>query len=175
MCIRDSDTVGVWGIELAGEGDAVVGVEIPRPGATLLVMSEKGYGKRTEFAEYRFQSRGGKGVITMQTTEKTGKVVAAHTVDEADSIMLISTRGQMIRMPVDGIRMTGRNAQGVRLINLEEGDSLVAAAPIDEEEKDVEVPADIAGTPSVPASPETENPVEKDRPSDSGEETPPAG
>ncbi|MFO1492044.1 MAG: DNA gyrase subunit A [Kiritimatiellia bacterium] len=152
------DTVGVWGIELAGEGDAVVGIEIPRPGATLLVMSENGYGKRTEFAEYRFQSRGGKGVITMQTTEKTGKVVAAHTVDDADSIMLISTRGQMIRMPVDGIRMTGRNAQGVRLINLEEGDSLVAAAPIDEEEKEVEVPADSAGTPPVdptgPAAPD---------------------
>ena len=168
------DTVGVWGIELAGEGDAVVGVEIPRPGATLLVMSEKGYGKRTEFAEYRFQSRGGKGVITMQTTEKTGKVVAAHTVDEADSIMLISSHGQMIRMPVDGIRMTGRNAQGVRLINLDDGDALVAAAPIDEEEKDVEVPADIAGTPPVTASPETEIPAEKDPPSESGEEPAPA-
>ncbi len=155
------DTVGVWGIELAGEGDAVVGIEIPRPGATLLVMSENGYGKRTEFAEYRFQSRGGKGVITMQTTEKTGKVVAAHTVDETASIMLISTRGQMIRMPVDGIRMTGRNAQGVRLINLEEGDALVAAAPIDEEEKEVDAPVDngtAAGlTPPEQAGPAPDN------------------
>ena len=85
-----------------------------------------------------------------------------------------SSHGQMIRMPVDGIRMTGRNAQGVRLINLDDGDALVAAAPIDEEEKDVEVPADIAGTPPVTASPETEIPAEKDPPSESGEEPAPA-
>jgi DNA gyrase subunit A len=96
----------------------------------LLVAGENGIGKRTDFQEYRIQSRAGKGIITMKTNEKTGRVVGALTVRDADEIMLITVGGQMVRIGVNGIREAGRNTQGVKLINLEEGDKLQAIAPV---------------------------------------------
>jgi DNA gyrase subunit A len=125
---------GVRGINLEA-GDAVVSAAIVVPDATLLVAGELGIGKRTDFGEYRVQSRGGKGIITMKTTEKTGLVVGALTVRADDEIMLITAGGQMVRTGVNEIREAGRNTMGVKLVNLEEGDKLQAIAPVIAEEK----------------------------------------
>jgi len=130
---------GVRGIKLS-KGDEVVALAIVVPDAKLLVAGENGIGKRTDFEEYRLQSRGGKGIITMKTTEKTGGVVGALTVRDADEIMLITVKGQMVRTFVKDIREAGRNTQGVKLIELESGDKLQAIAPVIGEDKE-----DVAG------------------------------
>jgi DNA gyrase subunit A len=104
--------------------------------ATLLVASENGIGKRTQFEEYRLTSRGGKGIITMNTTEKTGSVIGALTVKNEDEIMLITGAGQMVRTRVNDIREMGRNTQGVKLIGLAEADKLTAIAPVISEENE---------------------------------------
>ncbi len=126
---------GVRGINL-DKSDALIGMAIVVADATLLVAGENGIGKRTDFGEYRQQSRGGKGIITMKTGEKTGAVVGALTVHDNDEIMLITFKGQMVRTFVKDIREAGRNTQGVKLINLEEGDKLQAVAPVISEEKE---------------------------------------
>jgi DNA gyrase subunit A len=126
---------GVNGIDLA-KGDAVVALAIVVPDATLLVAGDNGIGKRTAFDEYRVQSRAGKGIITMKTTEKTGVVVGALTVRDTDEIMLITVGGQMVRTGVKDIREAGRNTQGVKLINLDEKDKLQAIAPVINEDKE---------------------------------------
>jgi DNA gyrase subunit A len=136
---------GVRGINLE-QNDAVVAAAVVVPDATLLVAGENGIGKRTSFEEYRKQSRGGKGIITMKTNEKTGAVVGALTVKEEDEIMLITVSGQMVRTFVKDIREAGRNTQGVKLINLEINDKLQAVAPVISEEK-----ADADDTPPQPA------------------------
>ena len=125
---------GVRGITLEKD-DAVVALSVVVPDATLLVAGENGIGKRTDFGQYRVQSRGGKGIITMKTTEKTGGVVGALTVKDEDEIMLITVGGQMVRITVKGIREAGRNTQGVKLIDLAPGDKLQAIAPVISEEK----------------------------------------
>jgi DNA gyrase subunit A len=102
----------------------------------LLVAGENGIGKRTRFEEYRQQTRAGKGIITMKTTEKTGGVVGALTVRESDEIMLITAAGQMVRTSVKDIREAGRNTQGVKLIDLAEKDALQAIAPVISEDRD---------------------------------------
>jgi len=126
---------GVRGISLE-ESDAVVALAVVVPDATLLVAGEHGIGKRTDFSEYRLQSRAGKGIITMKTTERTGKVVGALTVKDADEIMLITVAGQMVRTRVSDIREAGRNTQGVKLIDLDPQDKLQAIAPVISEEKE---------------------------------------
>lgn len=126
---------GVRGIRLE-KTDSVVALAVVVHDATLLVASENGIGKRTDFDEYRVQSRGGKGIITMKTNEKTGNVVGALTVKDDDEIMLITVGGQMVRTRVNDIREAGRNTQGVKLINLAEGDKLQAIAPVISEEKE---------------------------------------
>ncbi len=119
---------GVKGITLE-QGDAVVSAEsLPADGGsgrTVLTVTANGYGKRTELAEYRIQSRGGKGIITIKTTERNGPVVAAAAVTDAEEVMLITNRGMLIRMPAKGISVIGRNTQGVRLITLESKDEQV--------------------------------------------------
>jgi DNA gyrase subunit A len=130
---------GVRGISLE-KTDAVVALAVVVTHATLLVAGENAIGKRTDFEEYRLQSRGGKGIITMKTTDKTGLVVGALTVQENDEIMLITVGGQMVRTAVKDIRLTGRNAQGVKLIDLQVTDRLQGIAPvISEEKEEVEV------------------------------------
>ena len=124
---------GVRGITVE-KTDAVVALAVVVPDATLLVAGSNGIGKRTDFGEYRTQSRGGKGIITMKTTDKTGEVVGALTVKDADEIMLITVGGQMVRTAVKDIREAGRNTQGVKLINLDEKDRLQAIAPVISEE-----------------------------------------
>ncbi len=129
--LRDQgrNTVGVWGIR-PDKGDYVVDMAIISKDAMLLVAGENGIGKRTPFDEYRKQSRGGKGVITMKTGDKTGDVVGALTVRENDEIMLITNKGQMVRTRVKEIRETGRNAQGVKLMDLRGAEKLQAIAPV---------------------------------------------
>jgi DNA gyrase subunit A len=129
--LRDQgrNTVGVWGIR-PGKNDHVVASAIVDPEAMLLVAGENGIGKRTSFDEYRRQSRGGKGIITMKAGEKTGEVVGALTVRETDEIMLITIKGQMVRTRVKEIRETGRNTMGVKLMDLRGDEKLQAIAPV---------------------------------------------
>ena len=133
------DTTGVKGITLGKENDAVESLEVVEAGGTLLCVSENGYGKRTSFDEYPLQNRGGKGVITMKTSERNGLVVGAHTVHDHEALMMVTAKGVMIRFAVDDLRTISRNTQGVRLINLEEGDTLVSATPVDAGEEETPV------------------------------------
>lgn len=136
---------GVRGISLDDQ-DAVVALAVVVRDATLLVAGENGIGKRTPFdmvledgrlePVYRLQSRGGKGIITMKSNERTGRVVGALTVHDSDEIMLITSVGQMVRILVKDIREAGRNTQGVKLINLGEGDKLQAIAPVISEQQE---------------------------------------
>jgi len=131
------NATGVKGIEL-DKGDAVVAVALVNPDARLLVAGGNGIGKRTSFEEYRLQSRGGKGIITMKTGDKTGKVVGALSVTDTDELMLITSGGQMVRIPVAGIREAGRNTMGVKLIDLADKDYLQAIAPVISEKQEDE-------------------------------------
>jgi len=131
------DTYGVRGMKL-DEGDEVVSLDLVEPGATLLAVSENGYGKRTEMEEYRLTRRGGKGIITMKTTDKTGRVMGVRMVTDDDQIMLVTSGGKVIRLRVNEIRVIGRNTQGVRLIDLEEGERVASVARLAEREEDGE-------------------------------------
>lgn len=119
---------GVRGMDLR-EGDRLVGVALVRPDQDLLAVTELGYGKRTPLSEYRVQTRGGKGIKTVQITEKNGPLIDCKAVDDTDEVLLISTGGQMIRSKVIDIRETGRSAQGVRLMRMNE-DIRIACATV---------------------------------------------
>jgi len=136
---------GVRGIDLEPK-DAVVALAVVETRATLLVAGENGIGKRTGFDEYRVQSRGGKGIITMKTGDKTGRVVGALTVADSDELMLITVGGQMVRIPVQGIREASRNTMGVKLIDLAQNDRLQAIAPVISENQEDEA----VGQPNLP-------------------------
>ena len=127
-------TTGVRGVELEGD-DRVIGMVVIRRDATLLVVSEKGLGKRSELAEYRVQRRGGKGIITLRHGDKTGDIVALKEVQPDDELMLMTRHGVIIRVPVDGIRVIGRNTQGVRVMNLDAGDTVVDVARVVKEDE----------------------------------------
>jgi DNA gyrase subunit A len=140
-------TSGVVGMELESqmirEGktnvlieDEVVSMSTVREDETLLTFSELGFGKRTPASEYRLTHRGGKGVITMNVTDKTGKVISVRQVGTDDQVMLITDGGKVIRLNVKDVRITGRNAQGVRLVRLEEGEKVRAVAGLAEKEED---------------------------------------
>jgi DNA gyrase subunit A len=128
---------GVRGVTLE-EDDAVVGIIAVKREASILVATENGYGKRTPISEYRVTGRGGKGIISIQATERNGKVVAALEVVPDDEVMLITRGGIVIRTKVRGISEIGRNTQGVRLIQLEEGDQLIDVARVEESEENGE-------------------------------------
>jgi DNA gyrase subunit A len=128
-------TFGVVGMKL-DPGDKVVSMEILTFGFDILTVSEGGYGKRTAMDEYRLQSRGGKGVITMKTTDKTGRVVGVQQVTEDDQLMLVSNSGKIIRLRIKDIRVIGRNTQGVRLIDVDEGERVVSLARLAEKEEE---------------------------------------
>jgi DNA gyrase subunit A len=127
-------TTGVKGIELE-KGDEVIGMVVVRRDATLLVVSEKGFGKRSELSDYRVQKRGGKGIITLKKTDKTGPMVALKEVIPDDELMMITRHGVIIRLPVDGIRVIGRNTQGVKVMNLDAGDAVVDVARVVKEDE----------------------------------------
>ncbi len=144
-------TQGVIGIELESyavkEGtatelmtDEVVSMAVVREDETLLTVSELGYGKRTSASEYRLIRRSGKGVITLDLTAKTGKVVGVRQVGTDDQVVLITSSGKVIRLDVKGVRIMGRNTQGVRLVRLEKGERVQAVAPLAERETDESEP-----------------------------------
>jgi DNA gyrase subunit A len=128
---------GVRGISLR-EGDEVVAMEVVRPGGTLLTVAQNGYGKRTELDEYRVQSRGGVGIINIQTSDRNGKVVGIAYVTADDEVMLITQGGMVLRTRAGDIRAIGRATQGVRLIEMEDGDAVVAVAKLAERDEDLE-------------------------------------
>jgi DNA gyrase subunit A len=123
------DTTGVKGIELA-ENDALIGMVVLKRDANLLVVTERGMGKCSPIDDYRVQKRGGKGIITVHRTDKTGDAVSIKEVLPDDELMLITKQGMVIRMPVKGIRVSGRNTQGVRLVDLEEADFVIDVARV---------------------------------------------
>lgn len=131
------NAAGVRGVTLENEDDRVVGlVCISNPDTGLLVVSEKGYGKRSSIDEYRVTKRGGKGVKTLNITEKTGKLVAIMDVNDESGLMIINKSGITIRMSVSDLRVMGRATQGVRLIKLGENDAISSIAKIDEDEEE---------------------------------------
>tara|TARA_B100001013_G_scaffold313594_1_gene219750 strand:- start:660 stop:1871 length:1212 start_codon:yes stop_codon:yes gene_type:complete len=121
---------GVRGIRLGADDEVVGMVVVARDEATLLVVSESGMGKRSEIDAYRLQARGGKGVINLKTNEKTGKVVAIKSVVPEDQLMVITRNGVINRQRIDEIRVIGRATQGVRLVNLDENDSVMDVARV---------------------------------------------
>ncbi len=128
------DTTGVKGIELAAR-DVVIGMVVIKREATLLVVAEKGIGKCSPIDDYRVQKRGGKGIITIHRTDKTGDAVSIMEVLPEDELMLMTKQGILIRMPVKGIRVAGRNTQGVKLVNLDGKDLVMAVARVVPEEE----------------------------------------
>jgi DNA gyrase subunit A len=153
---------GVRGITLR-EGDEVVAVDVVREGGTMLTVTQSGYGKRTELDEYRVQSRGGVGIINIQTSERNGKVVGIAYVHDDDELMLISQQGKILRMVAKDVRSIGRATQGVRLLGVEEGDQVVSVARLAERESEENgvVPDVASGAPE---------PGEPGEPDDSGSE-----
>ena len=160
MCVRCSEeqfraigrsAAGVRGIK-PGKDDFVVSLTVADPEAQMLVVSEKGLGKRTPFDEYRLTNRGTKGVITMKVTEKTGKVVGALAVKDEDQLMLMTSTGQSVRINVNEIRETGRNAQGVKLMNLKAGETIqdVATVIADDEENETGGETEVLDETSAP-------------------------
>ena len=142
-------TMGVKGIELKGEDDSVVGMIVVRREGTVLAVSEHGFGKRTEVINYRVQNRAGKGIITIKTTPKVGSMVSLLEVVDNDDLMIITSRGVLIRQPVSSIRSIGRNTQGVKLIRLDDGDSIAAVTRVQEEKDPAEIEPIEGETPEV--------------------------
>ena len=132
-------SIGVRGIDLS-DGDEVIGMIVvnDKEKESVLVVSERGYGKRTAVEDYRITNRGGKGVITLNITEKTGDLIAIQSVTDEDGLMIINKSGVAIRMGLDALRIMGRNTQGVRLINLKNSDEIAAVAKVTMD-KEVEV------------------------------------
>src|SRR5216110_697112 len=126
---------GVKGIEL-DKKDQVIDMVVVRRKSTLLTVTEKGMGKRSELDEYRVQHRGGRGIITLKRADKTGNIVALKEVLPDDELMMITKKGIMIRVPVEGIRISGRNTQGVKIMNLTPGDLVVDVARVVKEDED---------------------------------------
>ena len=127
------DTMGVIGIRLE-EDDQVVSMEVLHPGASILTVSDKGMGKRTGIDEYRSQGRGGRGLITMKTTDRTGRVVGVQQVVDEDQLMLITDGGKIIRLRIGDLRVIGRNTQGVHLIDLDNGERVASLARLAEDD-----------------------------------------
>jgi len=131
---------GVKGITLGGPKDEVMGIVTAKPGEQdILVISENGFGKRSIVEDYRFTNRGGKGVKTINITGKTGDLIAIKAVTDADDLMIITQNGIAIRLAVRGVRVMGRNTQGVRLINLREGDQIAAATQVPSQEENEDI------------------------------------
>src|SRR5687767_7844113 len=163
ICFPESDVRsmgrtagGVRGITLR-QDDEVVGMDVLTPGGTILSVTEQGYGKRTQLDEYRVQSRGGIGIINIQTSERNGKVVGMTQVHDDDELMLITQQGKILRMASRGIRTIGRATQGVRLIDIEGDDRAVSIARLAEKDEEAangtaEPPPEDGGAP--PAAPE---------------------
>ena len=136
-------TQGVRGINLM-EGDVAVAVVAVRRDSSLVVVTENGYGKRTNIEDYRLTRRGGKGVINIKTSDRNGMVISVREVTDEDGLMIITKKGVVIRLPVQDLRTIGRNTQGVRMINVATGDKVVdvSLVPLAAEEGDAEETAE---------------------------------
>ena len=133
---------GVRGITLGGETDEVIGmICVNDPKDDILVLSENGYGKRSSLADYRITNRGGKGVKTLNVTEKTGSLISIKNVGDDNDLMIITQNGLTIRVAVKTIRVMGRAAQGVKIINLKNNDRIASVAKVrhEIEEKDIQI------------------------------------
>ncbi|AZA85864.1 DNA gyrase subunit A [Chryseobacterium shandongense] len=170
-------SIGVRGITMEDD-DEVIGMIVVNDveKETVLVVSEKGYGKRTAVEDYRITNRGGKGVITLNITEKTGNLIAIQNVTDEDGLMIINKSGVAIRMGMDEMRVMGRNTQGVRMINLKKNDEIAAIAKVemDKEVEDSEENEEIEGTvadnhENDTEAPQTDNTAEENENSDSEE------
>ena len=131
-------TMGVRGIALSSKSDFVVGMLVVKREGTILVATEKGYGKRTDVIQYRTQKRGGKGVMTMRTTDKTGKMVSIMEVVDSDDLIVITNKGVLMRQPISKIRTIGRVTQGVRLVKLDKGSTISSITRVAHEEEETE-------------------------------------
>ncbi|ASW73417.1 DNA gyrase subunit A [Chryseobacterium piperi] len=172
-------SIGVRGIMME-DNDEVIGMIVVNDveNETVLVVSEKGYGKRTAVEDYRITNRGGKGVITLNITEKTGNLIAIQNVTDEDGLMIINKSGVAIRMNMDEMRVMGRNTQGVRMINLKKNDEIAAIAKVamdkdveedlEENGEGVDVPAE-NGNPELNATPQLNNNSENDTPAEDAE------
>ena len=135
---------GVRGITLSGKDDMVIGmITVLNESEDVLVVSENGYGKRSSISDYRITNRGGKGVKTINVTEKTGKLIALKDVSDQNDLMIITQGGNILRIPVSALRVMGRATQGVRLINLKESDSIASVAYVEVNEEDTVIDPDI--------------------------------
>jgi DNA gyrase subunit A len=132
---------GVRGMRLE-PGDRIVGMEVCRHGETVFAATENGYGKRTSIDEYPVQRRGGKGVITIKTSERNGQVVSILLVKKNQDLMLMTTSGKLIRTPVSAITVISRNTQGVKLMGLEPGEKVIGGTQVPEEEEEEEINED---------------------------------
>lgn len=150
-------SIGVRGITLE-DNDEVIGMIVVNDvvNESVLVVSEKGYGKRSAVEDYRVTNRGGKGVITLNVTEKTGNLIAIQNVVDGDGLMIINKSGVAIRMSVDELRVMGRNTQGVKVINLKNNDEIAAIAKV-EMDSDVEDDADEVSTEALPGAVNSDN------------------
>jgi DNA gyrase subunit A len=113
-------------------------MELIQTGVEILTITERGYGKRSEAEEYRVQSRGGKGILAMKLTEKTGNIVQIKQVNDKEDLVIITDKGQVIRTKIAGISLLGRNTQGVRLINVKPDEKVVAVEKMAESEEETE-------------------------------------
>ncbi|HTR80435.1 MAG TPA: DNA gyrase subunit A [Bacteroidota bacterium] len=165
---------GVRAIRLE-KGDHVVGaVVLKRTTTTILVATENGYGKRSEVSEYRVSHRGGKGIYTVNATDKTGKMIAIKEVLETDDIVVVTSQGMVIRQDATEVRLSGRNTQGVRLIRLDEGDHIADVAVVTPEEDDENGSAGKDGVSTPPASGGTNGNSTQETPEKKGESKPQA-
>jgi DNA gyrase subunit A len=146
-------STGVKGVALR-EGDEAVEMVVLADEGTVLTVCQNGYGKRTSVDEYPRRSRGTMGVIDIKTTERNGPVVSCMLVEEDDEVMIVTQKGVMIRTPVEGINTVGRNTQGVRVINVDEGDHVIDLTRVvrEEEEEELAEAAEAAQEEEAPAS-----------------------
>ena len=124
---------GVRGIDV-DEGDAVICADVIQEGASILTVTERGYGKRTPLDEYRLQGRAGKGIIDIKTEGRNGPVVGMLQVREEDDVLLVTTKGKMIRFHVSDVKLQGRNTMGVRIVDLDDDDKVGSLARVEAEQ-----------------------------------------
>ena len=149
-------SMGVKCIDLAAD-DSVIDAAVVWEGAMVLSITANGYGKRTDISEYRLQSRGGKGILAMKLTDKTGPLAAQLLAPADMDLMIITDDGTIIRMPVDDIRMVGRNTQGVKLMRIAEGAQVVSVALAEPEEpEELDEPEDGETPAETPSTDETD-------------------
>lgn len=165
---------GVRGISMSNPGDEVIGmIGVSSPETTVLVVSEKGYGKRSDIEDYRVTNRGGKGVKTLNITDKTGALIGIKSVEENDHLMIINKSGLTIRMAVSDLRVMGRATQGVRLITLKGNDEIASIARIDDvKDEDIELEEGAKGMENSVAEGENNNPETPGNAPEASEDTP---